>query len=1650
VGRDAREAAEEAARRSGMSLGEWLDDVIVERAAEQGVNPEDFNSEDRLDAIADRLSNLAHRDDAPARRNQQETEPETEQEDTPVHRLVSREEARRAEDLLEAAITRFEARAAKSEERTARALDSVAEWIEKSRNAEHEEKRTSESLAERLEAIESRISKRQSEAVGRASDALAERLNAIETQIAKRNETEASQRSPERIEGALNAMKQVESAARDLDKRMADLARRMDETERPRATTRPRIDLAEAVSQIARRRQALDSKAPAPPPAAAEPPKPGPSGGWRNFGVDASPPPPRPSAPPAPPPAPPKDNTANDLQTEFQRSNKRPDDVRREQSEKRAAPDTDLGGVRAELQRLHQRLDELRREQSEKRPAPGADLAALRAELQPLNQRLDELRREQSEKREAQGADIVTLRAELHPLHQRLDELRREQSEKRTGPTADLAALRAELSPLNQRLDELRREHSEKRAAPDAEFAALRAELSGMSSALAGLAPRNAVIAIEGAVRDLSDRVASLRDQNLREFLVKPVDEIVADIRETLHANDPRKAVANLEHDIGAIRDRLDALARTRVDPDVLERIRQQTEEVRGMLSAAAQRPMPVDRLERQIGELADRVDHLASSRSPHVDSAQVVASLANARAEIERSTPALALNVIERRLEDIASKIDQAISRSQSSTSIGAKAVEELARRIDSVRETIETRHPLPIVSASLEATMRDLTTKLQDAQPQRFDTEPLEAWMREVSEKLDTARTVSVDTAHFENSMRDLAAKLNEAQPPAFDSAPLEAWMREVSEKLESANASAAGFNARQLETFMREVGEKLESANAAGLQTQQLEAWMRDLSDKLERASAEGLNARQLEAWMGEVTDKLEKVNAAGLNGRLLETWMREVSEKLESARPIALDTRPLEAWMREVSEKLERPGAAGLNIRQLEDLIREVNDKLDASRPAPLDAGHFESTIRDLAAKFEDAQTGGFDKEPLEAWMREVSEKLETARPIALDTKPLEGWMRELTAKLDNVKPGSIDTKSLEDTLRSIDIKLSQAASPRFESSLVDQTAQALAREIEARIKPSGDIRAIEGLIRNLEDKLGRVGGDAAPENLGALRDQVGQLSSRLDEMRDSLRAAQAAMTDQGDRGGLSAGDLESLRAAQEASERRVQTTLGGVHGLLEKLVDRLARIEEDAARTNRSPIDEPRAATPPAPPPANAVDDFESALPKKAAATPPPIVSPVERAPARAPVAPPRISESPDFLIEPGSGAPAAVLGKETPGVPPKAAVNAHIAAARRAAQAAMAEAPNEGGAAAKNVAAATEGPAAAGHPIAQARAFINARRRPILLGLAFVILGAIAVIELGTMYVVKTQKSDVTISAPAKATSEASPTADTPPKSDVAQKSDARALDTTPTGSIVPSPQADPEAALPVEHKPPVPAPADLVALIPPATPKALRDLAASGDPAAEFELASRLFDGHGVPRDMHEASQWFERAALQDFAPAQYRMGACFDKGNGVERDLAAAKVWYQKAANAGNIRAMHNLAVLLAEGPGMKPDYAEASAWFQKAAQYGVKDSQYNLAILYARGMGVPLDLNQSWLWFSLAAQQGDTDAAKKRDDVATKLDANALAADAAALAAFKVRQANPAANDVKAPDGGWDSKGPTQANEAPSKPPHPSTAL
>ncbi len=251
---------------------------------------------------------------------------------------------------------------------------------------------------------------------------------------------------------------------------------------------------------------------------------------------------------------------------------------------------------------------------------------------------------------------------------------------------------------------------------------------------------------------------------------------------------------------------------------------------------------------------------------------------------------------------------------------------------------------------------------------------------------------------------------------------------------------------------------------------------------------------------------------------------------------------------------------------------------------------------------------------------------------------------------------------------------------------------------------------------------------------------------------------------------------------------------------------------------------------------------------------------------------------------------------------------------------------------------------------------------------------------------------------------------------------------------------VPPPPQVQPAQVQPAQIQPPasiasgqVPAasaPAMVVEKLPATIggPK-LRAAAIAGDAAAEFEVATRFAEGHGVPASDGEAVRWLELAAKQELAPAQFRLGGFYEKGIAVKKDLAVARDLYAAAAAKGNGKAMHNLAVLYAEGINGPADYRTAAQWFRKAADRGVTDSQYNLAILYARGIGVEQNYAESYKWFALAASKGDSDAAKKRDEVASHLDAQALAAAKLAVAKWSAEPQPENAINVKAPPGGWD---------------------
>ena len=226
----------------------------------------------------------------------------------------------------------------------------------------------------------------------------------------------------------------------------------------------------------------------------------------------------------------------------------------------------------------------------------------------------------------------------------------------------------------------------------------------------------------------------------------------------------------------------------------------------------------------------------------------------------------------------------------------------------------------------------------------------------------------------------------------------------------------------------------------------------------------------------------------------------------------------------------------------------------------------------------------------------------------------------------------------------------------------------------------------------------------------------------------------------------------------------------------------------------------------------------------------------------------------------------------------------------------------------------------------------------------------------------------------------------------------------------------------------------PAPAQSDVTEIPVEAGPVALRDAAASGDAKAMFEIGNRYAEGQGVSEDLAKAAEWYTKAAEQGLAPAQYRLGNMYEKGIGVQRDLAQAKVWYERAAMQGNANAMHNLAVLYAMGAEGGADNGAAVKWFAKAAELGVKDSQFNLGILSARGAGIPQDLEEAYKWFALLAKDGDRDAGEKRDEVAKALQPAALENAKAAVELWRVKPLDPEANTVEVPESWTEDKGTT----------------
>lgn len=117
-----------------------------------------------------------------------------------------------------------------------------------------------------------------------------------------------------------------------------------------------------------------------------------------------------------------------------------------------------------------------------------------------------------------------------------------------------------------------------------------------------------------------------------------------------------------------------------------------------------------------------------------------------------------------------------------------------------------------------------------------------------------------------------------------------------------------------------------------------------------------------------------------------------------------------------------------------------------------------------------------------------------------------------------------------------------------------------------------------------------------------------------------------------------------------------------------------------------------------------------------------------------------------------------------------------------------------------------------------------------------------------------------------------------------------------------------------------------------------------LKPLAIKGDATAQNNIAVLYEEGLGVAKNEAEAFQWYEKAAKQGLAEAQFMAGLYHAEGRGgLPQNYRQAFVWYQKAAKKGHAEAQNNLAMRYASGTGVKQNIAKAKYWFAQADRQG-----------------------------------------------------------------------------------------------------------
>lgn len=157
---------------------------------------------------------------------------------------------------------------------------------------------------------------------------------------------------------------------------------------------------------------------------------------------------------------------------------------------------------------------------------------------------------------------------------------------------------------------------------------------------------------------------------------------------------------------------------------------------------------------------------------------------------------------------------------------------------------------------------------------------------------------------------------------------------------------------------------------------------------------------------------------------------------------------------------------------------------------------------------------------------------------------------------------------------------------------------------------------------------------------------------------------------------------------------------------------------------------------------------------------------------------------------------------------------------------------------------------------------------------------------------------------------------------------------------------------------------------------------KWFRKAAEQNHAEAQYRLGYSYSEGRGVAKDEAEAAKWWRKAAEQNLAVAQCELGSCYFSGRGIVQDGTNALYWFQKAADKGNADAQHYLGLIyeFGIGRGGQKDLKESSLWYLRAASQGAGVPQIMIGQMYEEGAGVMQDFVEAYRWFNIAAASAE----------------------------------------------------------------------